>query len=100
MGTLNLAALIIGYAGMAVGFFGALLLLKELTTGFVRACSLTRFYLAVAKRNRRSLPKRKFPMFFVSAWWRLTTSRPTIQGSGGYWKGVGDWKAYKESKRL
>lgn len=100
MSIFNLIAMYLGYAVIAVLAFLLAYIIKELAVGFARACSLTRFYMAVARKSGIDLEARKFPKFFLSQWWQLTGTCPTIQGPGGYWNGIGDWKARKESRRV
>lgn len=75
------------------------MLLYEIATGFVRACSWVRWVLAVKRVHGRDLKWRHFIGSFVRQWWGFCgRNRGDIRMrcEGGYWQGVGDWRVYQQ----
>ena len=95
---LNVAALLIGYLAIGAMAFGLGRLAVEVACAFVRACSGARFFRAVARKNDVVMPARKFPRFFLGQWRSQIIAKSKIEGPGGYWLGVGNWRAFKSGE--
>lgn len=75
----------------------------EVVHAFFVTCSWCRWTIKMHQLNDLKLKWGKFPKTFLKRWGDFIGYRPgrtTIyDGRGFYWKGIGDWKAGKVSRK-
>ncbi len=68
--------------------------LWEVLAALARTVSWCRFVIACAKVQRVPLNWSRFHLAFLGMWKDQMLREVTVEGVGGYWKGIGRWKVY------